>query len=78
MKKTGLKSIAIKNTTTNVVFEHANINGKKDETETLKELQAIAILLGAYNEFGRNIDVEKFQAIKDRFCECINDIKELL
>lgn len=42
------------------------------------EILAIAILHGGYNQFGRKIPIETYKEIKQRFNECIQEIKHLL
>lgn len=73
MKKISLKSFELKNRTTKIIMDNHD-----DSQATKNELIALSILLGAYNENGRGINVDTYQQIKSRFDECINEIKELL
>jgi hypothetical protein len=73
--KATLKKLNMRGKTSILTLEH-------DSTEKSiiphDEVMAIAILLGGYNEFGRKIDVLKYQEIRGRFNDCINEIKNLL
>lgn len=72
---THLKSLSVSRTVSTLKLEHDNIDSN-DEQE--KEILAIAILLGGYNQYGRKISLEDYQKIKDRFKDCIQEVKELL
>lgn len=60
---------------THMTFEHSSTYTSIIQHN---EIIAIAILLGGYNEFGREIPVEKYQEIQTRFNDCIYEVKEML
>ena len=64
-------------TATTITVAHDDLN-KYDNKGINKDLDAIYILLGGYNELGRSIDHDVYQAIKDRFNECVSEIKSLI
>lgn len=73
--KTSVKNLKIGKIASSISFEHDNTM-RNNGIEI--ELKAIYILLGGYNEFGGNIDIEKYNKIQDNFNQCINEIKELI
>ena len=49
---------------------HVDIDGSLDE----KQEKALAILLGAYNQFGRSVDLEEFATIRNKFKSSIDEL----
>ena len=69
MNNFGLKKIDIKKTTTAITLEHDTLDSYDE-----KDLKAIAVLLGGYNQFGRNIPIKDWQVIKSRFDEIVAEV----
>ncbi len=74
-----LKTIKVKDTVTVITLEHDSTkqrraNGIKIESD----IKALAILLGGYNAHGRSVDYDQYIEIKNRFDECVTDLKYLL
>jgi hypothetical protein len=55
-----------------------NGNKKENKVETELRAKAIAILLGEYNKYGRNINIEDYKKIKHDFENCIYRVKQLI
>jgi hypothetical protein len=70
-----LKKVEVGNTVSHLTIEH---DSTLKSIEPYNQTIAIAILLGGYNEFGRKIPLEKYQEIKARFNECIEEVKTIL
>jgi len=51
---------------------------RSNEYDTRKRAEALAILLGEYNKYGRSIDVIKYEEIRHRFENCISEIENEL
>lgn len=70
-----LKNFNIGNKVSKLTLEHESTERNPNSRD---EVIAIAILLGGYNELGREIPLEVYEEIKGRFNECIHDLKSLL
>jgi hypothetical protein len=55
-------------TTSKIVLEH-----KKNRN--LDDLESIAILLGGYNKYGRNIDIKQYNRLKAKFELILEQVK---
>jgi hypothetical protein len=73
MREATFKSLKINKTTSVITLEHYNNSGREE-----KELKAIAILLGGYNEFGRSIDLNEHRNTMKKFSELIDGITDKL
>lgn len=68
------KSLEVKQRVIKVTFEkYGEFQGKK----RVNEIQAICCLTGGYNKFGRNIDIEKYNELVERFNDIIEEVIEL-
>lgn len=57
----------------------AKIAVAKDDTNTdYKQVVALYVLLGGYNSNGRNIPVEKYHELKEKFFDLINETANLI
>ena len=54
--------------------ENIKHNGAPD----VNEVKAIAVLLGAYNQYGRNIEIEKYYELKSKFANIVYELKSLI
>lgn len=72
---TNLKKLNMGDKVSKLTIEHEST---EKWLENHDEVMAIAILLGGYNEFGRKIPVEKYQEIRSRFNDCINEVKRMI
>ena len=52
---------------------------EKNLRRTEKRAKALAVLVGgAYNKYGRNIDIEKYNELSERYMEIVEEIENLL
>jgi len=42
------------------------------------EFKALAVLMGGYNQYGRAVELEKYEQVKKRFDQALCDMKKLL
>lgn len=70
-----LKNISIGRKTTTITLEHDPLANRLDN---VKEFEALSILLGGYNKFGRDIPIESYNQIRQDFESCISAIKKQL
>lgn len=64
------KKLQANKKSSNITFSHYDYRG-------LDDLEAIAILTGGYNKYGRNIDISTYYKLKDQFESILNKIKNL-
>lgn len=72
--KTTIKQLTVGITTSTIKMEHSS---SFDSSSITDELQAIAILLGGYNMFGRKIPLKIWEPIRDQFSEILEAVKLL-
>jgi hypothetical protein len=68
------KKLTINKKVANISFDIQE--GENQEAET--ELKAICILLGLYNQYGRKIEPTKYEQIREKFTDAIQELKELI
>lgn len=71
--RTSFKKLTINKIISEIKLEHDFLT---NEIET--ELRAIAVLLGAYNAYGRRIDIKDYEELKERFTSVLADTKYFL
>lgn len=67
-----IKKLDIKKTTATVTLEWF------DRYTPTKELEALAVLLGGYNEFGRKIDLDTHRRNIIKFKELLDEVEEAI
>jgi len=72
------QTITLKTNSISVQNLGSQTNYRFDKDATELRGKAIAILLGEYNKYGREIDLEKYEEIKNKFENAINEIENLL
>ena len=55
-------------------LQHLKISEKAQNYE----LEDLAVLLGAYNEYGSSMDVDKFHNLQDKFESIIDEVNALI
>lgn len=71
--KTNLKSLEVNKLTSRITLEHSN---SKETYLIPLEVEAIAVLLGGYNKYGRKIPIERHEKRKAIFMGMISEIME--
>ena len=72
--KISAKKLTINKKTANISFDIQE--GGNQEAEA--ELKAICILLDLYNQYGRKIHPTKYEQIREKFTDSIQELKELI
>lgn len=68
------KSLKIDKNVTTIKLEHSKAQNKREQCQ---EIKAVYLLLGAYNEIGRHINVDTYRELKQKFDELISTTKHL-
>lgn len=66
------KSLRINKTTSQITLEHSNA---EKTTIIPRRLEAISVLLGGYNIYGRSIDIEKHRDRMKRFMDILEEVE---
>lgn len=73
--------------TTDAVHDWANVPGAHyrrqantiyNERETKAKAEALAVLLGEYNKYARHVDVDKYEALKERHDRLVQEMITLM
>lgn len=75
MQAVFFKSLKVKRTTSTIILEHEDT-----EISCIPDLQtrAISVLLGGYNQYGRSIDLEKYQELKRKAWELVDEVAQTI
>jgi len=71
--KVFFKNITINKFTTKITFEHGD---SVFDRSIRDEAKAVSVLLGAYHEYGRRLGLEKYNEVRRRFEELLEEVKE--
>lgn len=71
-KHVNFKSLRVNKTTSQITLEHEN----PDTMLISRQLEAISVLLGGYNVYGRSIDIDKHRDRVKRFMSIIEETYE--
>ena len=71
--KFNLKQLSTGGNVSTIKVEHDKIT-----QDCEKQLRALAVILGGYNQYGRKMDVDLLPQIKERFSFLINEVSELI
>jgi hypothetical protein len=74
------KSLKIQKNTAKITLSLSSETGVSEGSETFEDnqLKALSILLGAYNIYGRKIELEKHRSNIIKFYDIINEIAETI
>lgn len=76
VRKISFKSLTVNKNSSKIIVKHSNSEYSEGIS---RQMESIAILLGAYNEFGRNTDLTKHIQRTKKFWSLVEEIeKDLL
>ena len=70
--KTTVKKLTVGKKTSTIIFQHDDAEKTRFISE---EMKAIYILLGEYNEFGRDIPTHIYREMRDKLENIINEVQ---
>ena len=69
--KVFFKRLDVNKFTSKVTFEHGSTANKGD---IINEMEAIAVLLGAYQKYGRKLGMNKYDELRLKFEELLGEV----
>ena len=71
--KFSIKQLSTGNNVSTIKVEHNKISNSIDA-----QLRSLAVLIGGYNQFGRKIDIVRYNELKSQFEEIISEISDII
>lgn len=67
------KNMIINKFTTRIIFEHGN---SLFDEKIVNEMEAVSVLLGAYQKYGRKMGMNKYSELKKKFDYLLREVNK--